>query len=190
VRLRALLAVLVVPFVMLVTAPVALACSCAATPFAEQLGRSDVAFTGTAVAMADDAAGPTVSSVDPVRWTFAVSRIYRGAPGAHRVVTTARSDASCGAGFQVGREYLVLGSGDPVEANLCNGTREVGVGAPVHTELGAGRSPPADRSDSATPAADPGAPSAPLIAVGIGLAAAIVLAGVAVRRHQTTRRNR
>jgi hypothetical protein len=199
VRLRALLAVLAVPFVMIVTAPAALACSCAVQSFGEQLGRVGVAFTGTAVAVADDATGPVLSSVDPLRWTFAVSRVYRGAPGARQVVTTARSDASCGAGFQVGREYLVLGSGDPVEANLCNGTRAVVAGEPVHAELGAGRLPPAapaalpatppvDPSASATPAAISGAPSSPLIAVTIGLAA-VALAGFAVRRHKTTRRN-
>ncbi len=170
----------VVPLVMVATAPTALACSCAIVGGPAQIDSATVVFSGRALSH-DEGAGAVVSSADPVPWTFAVDRVYRGTAAARQVVVTARSSASCGAELLDGREYLVFGSGDPVSTTLCGGTQELaGVPADVTAALGPGT--------AIEPPEPPPAPSEPPVwpAFVAGVVVVGALVGLLVRRRRAS----
>ena len=120
-RILTLLAVLGVAAIPWRAQP-ALACSCAAAP--NYLGRADVVFAGTAVEVGEGWNGGL--STAPRYVSFAVERVWLGAPTPEIRVATESSGASCGYEFQENVRYLVYGtqSGDgPVRTGLCTGTR-------------------------------------------------------------------
>lgn len=113
------------------------ACSLAAPgPTEDELvARADLIFDGVAVSSQDPNAGqPIVGSGDPVAWTFTVLQPVKGPVATpQQEVTTARSDASCGVGFQVGRSYRVYAQlvGGRYVAGLGNGTRPLDQAPPA-----------------------------------------------------------
>ncbi|MGH3928812.1 MAG: hypothetical protein ACRDTF_02395 [Pseudonocardiaceae bacterium] len=119
-----------VPLLMVTSAPDALACSCAAMAFPTQIERADIVFAGRVIER-KEAAGVLVGSGDAVTWTFAVDRLHKGAARDEHEVVSARSEATCGFEFEVGRAYLVFASeqssdgADSMVTGLCDGTRRL-----------------------------------------------------------------
>jgi len=125
-----------------VVAPRASACSCIQPPAPrEALANSDAVFVGRVVSIFDPNPGPFVSSADPLRATFQVTTVWKGAAVATLNVVSARNGASCGFHFEQGREYLIyahLLHGE-LETNICTRSAEL-----VHAQadlvaLGAGQ---------------------------------------------------
>lgn len=174
-----------VPLLMVVSAPDALACSCAVAAFPTQVERADVVFSGRAIERREEAAGIVVGSGDPVTWMFAVDRLHKGAAREEQEVVSARSEVSCGFVFEVGSAYLVFASeqpsdgAGPMATGLCAGTRRLSeVPADNMETLGVGERPPA----VAEPVAEAD-PWAPWLVAGLG---AVIVGGflsvVALRR--------
>jgi hypothetical protein len=192
-RLVLVIAVVVfgVPLGLLATAPDALACSCAPEPFSAQVGSSVVVFTGEAFERAERAPrGDVVSSLDPVTWTFRVHRVHKGSADELQPVVSARSEASCGSGFDIGATYVVLADEQPdgsLATGLCHGTQKVTTPSAEVQALGAGEPP-----RTSDPVAEP---AAPLESVAVawwqaavaGLAVVVVAglaAGTVLRRRR------
>lgn len=104
----------------------AFACSCVelGTPL-EQLEWANAVFTGKVVDI-DIPRGIVISSADPVKVTFEVSKIWKGTDDKTLVVTTAREGASCGYSFERGESYLVYAyldqPGNVLQATSCSRT--------------------------------------------------------------------
>ncbi|MFN7142659.1 MAG: hypothetical protein ACK4YP_02705 [Myxococcota bacterium] len=100
-----------------VASTVAWACSCepiTSTP-AKLRDEHDRVFVGTVVdgPRGSGGCGGTVSSVDPLTYTLKVTEAFEGVEVGDDVeLTTARDDASCGVGFEVGSEWLIYTSTD------------------------------------------------------------------------------
>lgn len=178
--------VLGVPLVMLAGATDALACSCASAPFAAQVERSDVVFTGRAVDGTHAPDHGPVSSLDPVTWTFHVDRVHKGDAEELQPVTSARSEASCGFEFEPGTAYVVLADAQPdgtLATGLCQGTQPVeGLTAADAQALGTGTAPRAVGPVAETPTGPTTTSSAaPWWQVGVGGVVAVLVAGLAAR---------
>jgi hypothetical protein len=175
----------------------AAACSCAG-PRSDgaSLDAADVAFVGDVVELPPPPAG-TYSSADPVRYVFAVDRVYKGEPRERQSVVTARFGASCGLELTGPGPFLVFADTTPdlgpdgedgeLYANLCGGTRPVEA-APLPDLLGPGERPAA--GPSAVVGADDGDRAGDLAVVPI-VAGAVVLVALAgglliVRRPRRT----
>lgn len=74
--------------------------------------KSDVVFTGNLVAITDLNTHPIgSSSADPVRYTFEVIKKIKGVTTRENIqIISARSSASCGYVFQIGKTYMVYAS--------------------------------------------------------------------------------
>jgi hypothetical protein len=200
---RLLRAALTVPLLfgglLLATAGPAVACSCAIVRSeADRAARADAVFVGTLVSQAtqiDYKARELMASPDPavriralrndtsrIVWTFQVSRVYKGAVGKRQeIVTPAGTD--CG-GLGVGRgtepslvfAYKPAGDRSRAEpgqyaSSLCSGSRPLADGgAPVLGWPWAG---------------EPGWPDS---AVGVGVLAAGVAAGLGLAALRARRR--
>jgi len=152
------------------------ACSCVPQTGAQQAARADVVFGGTVTVIEPPITGLTFSSADPMSIRFSVDAVYKGDATRTYWVSSARSGASCGFEFLVGKRYMVFArlSGDRVETDLCSGTLQGGID-PASVGLPAGRAP---RDDS---------PSTALIAViAVTLAVASAAAIGATYRRRTT----
>lgn len=142
------------------------ACSCAVATPAEQASWSTVAFVGTVVEIDRSDVGGSSSGL--VHYVMTVERVHKGAVTDRVTVDSASGGGTCGlAGIREGGRYLVLadGFGEALRSGLCDGTVELGDGAvPAAYGFGAGEapttaattSPPADGTQSARPAAQPG----------------------------------
>lgn len=121
-----------VGIVVLGRAPGAWACSCAPPGTTQQeFDSSRLVFAGTATSMHDPKAGePIQSSGDQIEWTFDVDSVQKGDVADPQTITTARSGATCGYSFEVGKRYQVFtsNSGDGKTAYLCSGTHVLAAG--------------------------------------------------------------
>lgn len=86
-------------------------------------------------------------------YEFAVSEVFKGEVGNVTTVGTASQGASCGASYQVGREYLLFvsngGVGVAWESNLCLGpTEQSDTWAALESVYGAAQPPNASAPDS------------------------------------------
>lgn len=107
------------------------ACSCVGATDAESADRADAIFTGTLTGTATPKRSG--SSTDPVTYTFAVSRVYKGEVATSQPVGSVISGASCGLELDGTGPFLVFASATedgnpPLTANLCGGTRPLGSG--------------------------------------------------------------
>ena len=95
------------------------------------------------------APGESFSSIDPARWTFTVSRVFKGDVTATQVVVSEVSGASCGLEIPRRGEFLVFAETAPARlspepgagelyAGLCGGTWVATDGA-LDPALGPGR---------------------------------------------------
>jgi hypothetical protein len=171
--------VLGVPLVMLAGATDALACSCASAPFAAQVERSDIVFTGRAVDGTHAPDHGPVSSLDPVTWTFHVDRVHKGDAEELQPVTSARSEASCGFEFEPGTAYVVLADAQPdgtLATGLCQGTQ------PVEGLTALGTAPRAVGPVAETPIGPTiTSVATPWLQVGVGGGVAVLVLGLAAR---------
>jgi hypothetical protein len=93
------------------------ACSCMSAPVEKEFSWSEAVFAGEAVSVEGE--GSEDRTV-----TFRVVKTWKGPDRGTLQVRTAASGASCGYGFEEGREYVVYAAGDRLEVNLCSATRE------------------------------------------------------------------
>lgn len=101
------------------------ACSCILpAPPKESLEKSTAVFAGKVVDV-DVPIGIVISSADPVKVTFDISKVWKGSNYKTLVVTTARDGASCGYSFKKGEEYIVYtyGEGDKLSTGICSRTK-------------------------------------------------------------------
>ena len=108
---------------------------------------------------------------------FSVDAVYKGDATRTYWVSSARSGASCGFEFLVGKRYMVFArmSGDRVETDLCSGTLQGGLD-PASVALPAGRAPREDPPSTAL-----------IVVIVVAFATAAVAAlGSAYRRKRRT----
>ena len=143
------------------------ACSCAVQTEEAAFETADAVFVGQLVGVRTPP-GDTWSSMDPERFVFDVSEVFKGEVSARQSVVTARDGASCGLELSVGGTYVMFATAtsrewelEPGEvvSGLCNGNRAVS-DAPIPASFGAPSTPSAAPATTAPPPASP-APSAP-----------------------------
>jgi hypothetical protein len=158
----------------------AYACSCIPpSPPLESMASSDAVFSGKVLRI-DEEKAPIISSADPVKVVFEVSRVWKGPEEGAIALSTARDSASCGYDFVVGEEYLVYAynSESGLTTGLCSRTMPLSTAGEDLAALGEGVVPP--------PVAQPTSSSMSWIlaagAVGIGLALLVAIFLIKPRR--------
>lgn len=145
---KTILALFVITILFLINISFAVACSCI-EPFSpkESLKKSSAVFAGKVVDI--DMSKIMFSSADPVKVTFEVSKIWKGFSYKTLVVTTARSEASCGYSFKQGEEYIVYVRGEEnnLKASLCSRTKLFSNAQEDLKELGEGSLPTIENSN-------------------------------------------
>lgn len=115
----------------LLSAEVALACTCAPPPGPqESLAASDAVFTGTVVSVTP---APGNNQV-----VLRVEGVYKGAKCGEVTIVTASDEAACGYTFQVGTSYLVYADKQKgkLSTNLCSRTKPTSTASEDLTALG------------------------------------------------------
>lgn len=111
---------------VVLTATPSFACSCAVAGTAEYVDGAAAVFTGTVTDKEPPPQRPVMSSDDPVTYTFAVERWFKGEQGDPVQVMSPMSGASCGLeGVQAGQRYVVFATESrrgELWASLCGGT--------------------------------------------------------------------
>lgn len=163
------------------------ACSCAGADDVESAGRADAIFAGTLTGT--DGPKQSGSSMDPVTYSFAVSRVYKGDVATNQPVDSVVSGASCGLELDGTGPFLVFASaeeGTPgLSANLCGGTRPLGSGP--DPALGPGYA--AVRAVPVVAAAEAGDDDSQPALLALGGALGVIAAGglaFEVRRRRAT----
>jgi hypothetical protein len=149
------------------------ACSCIQPPAPRAAAaESTVVFEGRTFGMHHEAGIDGGQSFSKLRFSFEVTRVWKGDVGAKIDITTPSSPAMCGRAFELGVQYVVYartGEGGVLVDSLCSRTRsaknatedlaELGPGVPPTS--GAIASPPAGAAVE-PPRIEPGPPpSAP-----------------------------
>ena len=100
------------------------ACTCIPLSPEKTYEMSSVVFAGRVVSV-EEPVGLMLSSVDPLRVTFQVWRIWKGPDQNTMTITTAREITSCGYPFKEGAIYLVYAFGSEGEwsTHLCSRTQ-------------------------------------------------------------------
>lgn len=156
----------------------ALACSCAppGAPDAE-MEKSAAVFSGRVTAVeAPGPVGGVISSADRVKYTFQVSKVWKGPVAPMINVSSARDSASCGYEFQIGEEYLVYATEaqGALTSSLCSRTQPLVRAEEDLQVLGAGQIPPEPERPSVL-ASPLGYLSIGAVLLGLGLIALWVL---------------
>ncbi|MDO3410855.1 hypothetical protein QWJ34_13870 [Saccharibacillus sp. CPCC 101409] len=103
----------------------AYACSCALGSLDEKLEWAGQVFAGTVTDVRKPGPGlnGTISSGDPVSYTFEVERAWKGRVYETTTLETPRGSESCGASFTNGQKYLVFAreNGGVLTTSLCSG---------------------------------------------------------------------
>lgn len=164
----------------------AAACRCVETTYEAEVERASAIFEGVVDSVELDPA--TRSRI--VR--IGVTQAWRGVRSEHVEVVTAADEAGCGYAFEVGRAYLVYGSGMEGarhRVSLCSRTRPMDEAGEDRSALGSGvvpvdivdevidpvrpaRTPPS-RAGCASCSAGARTPPGPLVSVGVSLAWAL-----------------
>ena len=123
----------------------AFACSCIPPrPPLESMADSDAVFVGKVVRIEEEG-GAMISSADPVKVVFEVSKVWKGEENAAISLATARDSASCGYDFMAGEEYLVYANSSEtgLTTGLCNRTMQLAMADEDLAALGEGVVPTA-----------------------------------------------
>ncbi|MFT3860152.1 hypothetical protein [Micropruina sp.] len=135
--------------------PVACACSCAGLDTAQAVSAASAVFEGEVLSSAQGSPSGEPTGwfyADPVDYTIAITRVYKGNLPAKLVVRSSASESSCG--LQLSGHVLVFahGDNDTLTTTLCSAPIELD-----RSKLGAGRAPEAvpALTPSATPSAMP-----------------------------------
>lgn len=182
------------------------ACSCLPPkPPAESADNAEAVFEAT----------PTSKKPEgtmAIRYTFEVTRVFKGDVGSEVSIVTANNSAACGRDYDVGTPYLVYASTheqpDTLSDNLCSRTQPVSAATEDMQVLGRGSTPggedDAEDGDTPAPGAEPprieepaGGPAAPPptepskrgcsvgeMPHGGGIAAIGLLAGLLIARRR------
>jgi hypothetical protein len=115
---------------VLLPTPPAFACNCVSPnpTHEEALTRSDAVFSGKVIARHDPKAGARLrSGADPIVWTFAVDRVFKGKVAKQQKVISPAFEGSCGIEFKLGTRYQVYArrSGKNLTTRLCYGTKQL-----------------------------------------------------------------
>lgn len=109
----------------------------------EELAGSTAVFAGRVVDIADanERKGPLIGSADPVKVTFQVGKVWKGAVQETLEATTARSAISCGFEFKRAYKYLVYARGTEADLKVssCTRTRLIIFALQDLDELGEGK---------------------------------------------------
>lgn len=173
--IRSSLAALLLFVLLLSTTDQAFACSCMMpAPPLEAMANSDAVFAGKVVRI-DGQEGAMISSADPIKVVFEVSRVWKGEQNAAISLATARDSASCGFPFMVGEEYLVYANSSEtgLTTGLCSRTMQLSAAADDLAALGEGVVPPPAEQSGFSPALWGVAVAAVLL--GLGLLGMMVL---------------
>lgn len=122
-------------------------------PPAESLEQAHAVFEGTP-------SGKRPEGTMALRYTFDVSRVFKGELGETVEIVTANNSAACGRNYEVGKAYLVYASNhdDPntLSDGLCSRTQLASAAAEDFEVLGEGTAAGADdQPDPDAPAAEP-----------------------------------
>ena len=186
-KLFPVFAITLLPFALsaLLQTPSVYACSCAAPPAPlTSLEFSRAVFAGQ-VTDIDVPGGVIQSSADPVKVSFDVSQSWKGPIEKNITVSTARSGASCGYGFQTGREYLVYARGDDHDllVSLCSRTTLLAYASDDLSVLSEGASP---SEEAGLPAKQPFGISPMALAItGLAIFVTVTLAGIGHKIRST-----
>ena len=110
--------------IFFMNANIASACMCAGNlPSLEALQESSAVFAGR-VTNIETPVGLLMSSADSVRVTLEISRSWKGTPYKTLVLTTSRSESSCGYSFREGEDYIVYAYGEEnkLGTDICSRT--------------------------------------------------------------------
>lgn len=178
-----------------VTAPAAVACSCASEPSdVTAADRADAVFSGVLVGR-DEPRGLVRGSADGARLTFEVGHVYAGQVADVQVVLTASTGASCGWEMtgegpflvfaRLGSDGIVGAAADDLVTGLCDGSRQL---SPDEVAGGvAALSPPAPPGPGLDRASGPDAVLAwSLLALAVPALATLVVAVVRQARNRQT----
>ncbi len=146
---KIILALSIITILFIINISVAFACSCIEPfPPKESLEKASAVFAGKVIDI-DVPTGIMISSSDPVKVTFEVSKIWKGFDYKTLVATTARSGASCGFFFKQGEEYIVYARGKESELSisLCSRTKLFANAQEDLEELGEGSLPTVENSN-------------------------------------------
>lgn len=133
----------IVGSLLVVSTAIVNACSCIQpAPPQESLEQSTAVFAGRVIDI-DATTGIVVSSADPVKVIFEVSKIWKGPDYKTLILTTARDGASCGYSFKENEEYIVYAYGeeDKLSTGICSRTNLLTSAQEDLQELGAGNLP-------------------------------------------------
>jgi len=140
---KIILLLFIVGSLLVVNTAIVNACSCVQpAPPKESLEQSTAVFAGKVIDI-DVPSGIIVSSADPVKVTFEVSKIWKGPDYETLVLTTARDGASCGYGFKENEEYIVYAYGEEnkLSTGICSRTRLLANAQEDLQDLGVGDLP-------------------------------------------------
>lgn len=146
---KIILLLFIVGSLLIVNTAIVNACSCIQpAPPQESLGQSTAVFAGKVVDI-NVPIGIVVSSADPVKVTFEVSKIWKGHDYRTLVLTTAKNEASCGYSFKENEEYIVYAYGEEnkLSTGICSRTKLLASAQDDLQDLGAGNLPTNSGSD-------------------------------------------
>jgi hypothetical protein len=123
----------------------ALACSCVPFTKPQLVENATVIFTGVVTGGSRQFSFGipcSVSSADPITFSFDVETVYKGDVAKTTTVTTVVGGASCGYEFVGGKRYTVFATtkDGKLETNLCRGNVEGAIDPPAYG-LGPGHGP-------------------------------------------------
>lgn len=177
---------LIIITLFLINLSFANACSCALpAPPKESLEHSTAVFAGKVVDIdvpSGRVVGPLieVSSADPVKVTFDVSKVWKGPKYKTLSLTTARDGVSCGYSFKKGEEYVVYayGEAEKLSAGICSRTKVLANAQEDLQELGEGSLP----TDSGSNFAPKSSHFAQILSIAAGLTILIIVIVLVVGR--------
>jgi hypothetical protein len=162
----------------------AFACSCLPpSPPLESMAGSDAVFAGKVV-LVEEGSGAIISSADPIKVVFEVSRVWKGEEKADIALTTARDSASCGYDFMVGGEYLVYANNSEtgLTTGLCSRTMPLSMAGEDLAALGEGVVPPAAPASASSPL--PWVLAISAVVLGLALLVGLILRKPVTQRSQ------
>ena len=195
---RILLVVLLAGSGLTVSAPPALACSCAQMSERAAYETSDAVFIGTPIERIDPHDGPLIGGGDPIEWVFEVQAVALGRSGVlnPQSVYSERDGAACGYDFEIGDTYLVFAREgmsilgphknhkDKLHTGLCSGNHRVSVHADLPFEVTPVKSMP--ESDTPRTPGDPGSSGFSLSALALtAVAGAVIVGSAALLRRRS-----
>lgn len=179
---KIILLTLIIINLFLVNISLVNACSCIPPALPkESLEKSTAVFAGKVVDI-DIPRGLVVSSADPVKVTFDVSKVWKGPDYKTLVITTARDGATCGYSFTQGDEYIVYtyGEGDKLSTGICSRTQLLANAQEDLEGLGEGNLPTNSASNNVPQTSN----FVQILSIGGGLIVLIVIIILVFRKYQ------